>query len=83
MKIFNLDEKYNVVCNSADTRNGFKHVASLCRNGERIAETKICYLNRTWERFTYESVLEKIVDENFTGTEKEKYLQAVKYENLK
>jgi hypothetical protein len=78
MKIFNLDEKYNVVCNSADTRNGFKHVASLCRNGERIAETKICYLNRTWERFTYESVLEKIVDENFSGTEKEKYQNVIK-----
>jgi hypothetical protein len=77
MKIFNLDGVYSVVCNTANTRQGFKHVASLCRNGERIAETKICYLNRTWERFTYEDVLIKIIDQNFEYTERQKYLDII------
>ena len=57
MRIFNLDKTYNIVCNTAPTRNGFKHVATLHKNGYEIAKTKACYLNRTWERFTYETVL--------------------------
>lgn len=81
MKIFTLDEKYSVVCNTADTRNGFKHVASLCRNGEKIAESKICYFNRTWERFTYEDILIKIINNNFNGIDNEKYLNVIKSMN--
>jgi len=78
MRIFNLDEKFNIVCNTADTKSGFKHVATLHRNGFSIASTKICYYNRTWERFTYESILNKIIADNFEGTEKQKYLDVVK-----
>lgn len=81
MKIFNLDGVYNVVCNTADTRSGFKHQATLCRNGGSIATSKICYLNRTWERFTYESILNKIINDNFDGVEREKYLDVVKAMN--
>lgn len=79
MKIFTLDQTYSVVCNTADTRNGFKHVATLCRNGYEIAKAKICYLNRTWERFTYEDVLIKVVNDNFeTGKGLEVYLKIIK-----
>ncbi len=78
MKIFNLDNVYNVVCNWKNTRSGFKHTANLCENGFSIYETKICYLNRTWERFEYESILKKIVESYFEGKEKEKYLQVIK-----
>ena len=83
MKIFNLDGVYNVVCNSEGTRSGFRHIATLCRNGYEIAKAKCTYLNRTWECYEFESVLIKIINDNFTGTEKEKYLEAVKYENLR
>ena len=83
MKIFNLDGKYNIVCNSESTRTGFRHVATLCKNGFGFAKAKCTYLNRTWEAYQFESVLVKIIEANFTGTEKEKYLNAVKYENLK
>jgi len=78
MRIFTLDEKYSVVCDTKSTRNGFKHIASLFRNGISIDDTKICYLNRTYEYFTYESVLVKIVTKKFTGTDKEKYLNVIK-----
>jgi len=78
MKIFNLDGVYNVVCNTADTRNGFKHVATLCKNGMSFATSKICYLNRTWECFEYESILHQIIKENFTGVERENYIAVVK-----
>jgi hypothetical protein len=66
MRIYTTTEHgraLQIVCESADTRNGFKHVCTIqSPNGYIYAKTKICYLNRTWERFTYESVIEKAFD---------------------
>ena len=56
---------------------GFKHVATLHRNGFEISKTKICYLNRTWERFGYESVLQKMVNNYFEGKEQARYLAVI------
>ena len=47
-------------CYTTDTRSGFCHTA-VCYSHD-ITNTKIGYLNRTWERFTYESVLDKAID---------------------
>jgi len=78
MKIFTLDEKYSIVCNTKDTCNGFKHTASICRNGISVYETKKCYLNRTWERFTYEDVLVKAINNFFGEPELTKFLNIIK-----
>jgi len=78
MRIFNLDENYQVVCNWHNTRNGFKHTANLCRNGNSVCETKVNYLNRTWESFEYETVLYRVVDCYFEGKEQEKYRKIIK-----
>ena len=78
MRIFNLDDVYNVVCNWKKTRNGFKHIATLHKNGQSIFETKICYLNRTWERFEYESILLKVVDDFIAQCDKQKYREVIK-----
>lgn len=78
MRIFNLNKVYNVVCNSQGTSYGFKHTATLHKNGFEIAKAKRCYYNRTWESFEYESILIDIVNFNFTGTEKIKFLEVVK-----
>jgi len=83
MKIFTLDKRFSVVCEWKNTRNGFKHEATLCSNGECVATVKCCYLNRTWEVYEYESVLKKLIILHFKGAEKVKYLEAVKYRNLK
>ena len=61
MKIFNLDKIYSIVCNWKKTRSGFKHIANLCINGTSVYETKVNYLNRTWESFEYESVIQKVL----------------------
>ena len=78
MRIFTLNKIYSVVCKDGNTRSGFKHTANLMKNGYSIAETKICYLNRTWERFSFESVLLKIIYNNFTEKELIKYIRKVK-----
>ena len=78
MRIFTLNNDYSVVCNSEGTRYGFRHLARLHKNGFSIAKSKICYYNRTWERFEFESVLNKIIEDNFTGRERAKFLEVVK-----
>jgi len=85
VRIFNLDNDFNVVCNWQETRNGFKHVASLHKNGLSVYDTKICYLNRTWERFEYESILLKVINDYFDNKEKlVLYLEVInKFINIK
>jgi hypothetical protein len=82
MKIFKLDEIYSVVCIFKGTRSGFKHTATLMKNGLQVYETKVCYLNRTWERFEYESVLRKLIQTFWKEPiVQEKYLTAIEKEN--
>jgi len=81
MRIFNLDKTYNIVCDTKSTRNGFKHVATLHRNGVSIFETKCNYINRTWERFTYETILKDVVKECFIDKNLKKYLGVIKKES--
>jgi len=81
MRIFNLNNEYNVVCNWQNTRYGFRHLATLHKNGYEIAKAKACYYNRTWERFEYETVLLKLIDENFTGKERETFREVINKQN--
>ena len=64
MKIFIIDElnKIEAVCDWQKTRSGFKHVATLMDHGIERESVKICYLNRTWEAYEYQSVLSKLLD---------------------
>jgi hypothetical protein len=78
MRIFSLDNQYNVVCNWQNTRYGFRHVATLHKNGYEIAKAKCCYYNRTWESYEYESVLLKVIENNFDGEVKDKFIEVVK-----
>jgi len=77
MQTFKLSNTYSIVCQSEKTRNGFKHTASLIKNGSDVYTTKICYLNRTWESFEYQSVLQKMINNYFKGQEVKKYLKAI------
>ena len=62
MKIFNVNfqgEKNSIYCKCENTRNGFKHVATMYYNGNTYVATSY-YLNRTWECFEYQSVIRKL-----------------------
>lgn len=61
-KLFQVTKDMTVVCNSSKTRNGFKHTCTLFMNGQERASAKINYLNRTWERYDFESTLRKLAD---------------------
>jgi len=79
MKIFELDKKYSVVCDTKENKTGFKHMADLCRFGQSIGNISKQYYNRTWESFTYETILLLIIDCYFDNeTEKQKYKNIIK-----
>lgn len=73
MRLFKLDDRYTIVCETINTRKGFKHVATLLDNGFEVESTKICYQNRTWESFQYQCVLSRLVYKYFEDAEAEKY----------
>lgn len=64
MKTFKIKENLEIVCEYKKTRSGFKHTASLIQSGKEIESVKCTYLNRTWERYEFESVLNKLADKS-------------------
>ena len=63
MRIFR-ENNHSFVCNFVKTRSGFKHVCEVYNDAtdSKLFETKICYLNRTWEPYEFASVLSKAKD---------------------
>jgi len=61
MRIFKITKDIEVVCRSESTRSGFRHLATLLRDGVEQQDGKCCYLNRTWERYEFQSVLNEVV----------------------
>lgn len=62
MEKFKINNNTEIVCEWKKTRNGFKHEAVLLINGKEVDRTKINYLNRPWERFNFESVLQRLLE---------------------
>ncbi len=74
MKTFRVNDEIEVVCESQNTRYGFRHLATLLRNGQERETAKRCYYNRTWERYEFESVLETLLEKTKTLSTDEKAL---------
>lgn len=62
MQTFKVKKDVEIKCEWQKTNTAFKHVATLFISGQVIDKVKIFYQNRTWERYTYESVLGKLLD---------------------
>lgn len=71
-RIFKVNENTEIVCDAVGTRYGFRHDARLFVNGYEREKAKVCYYNRTWERFEFESVVRKLIDQTDCLTEAEK-----------
>ena len=64
-------------CYTTWTRNGFCHTAHYCGWDYSLTDTKASYYNRTWERFTYESVLKRAIDKLPTDVRQQVYDQII------
>ena len=51
--------EFSFKCYTTDTRSGFCHTVVSC--DYPTSDTKVSYLNRTWERFTYETALKRAI----------------------
>jgi len=61
MKTFRITDRIEIVCESKKTRKGFKHEATLLLDGSERDKVKCCYLNRTWEAYEYQSVIQELI----------------------
>ena len=61
MKTFRINDTQRIECEQKKTRNGFKHEAFYYKNGELLYKVKVCYLNRTWESFDFETVISRLL----------------------
>lgn len=83
MQIFKTTQngnEYEFICKSANTRNGFKHECELFVNGNWKANATCYYLNRTWEKYTYQSVMYSAVSK-LVHEREERLNYAFKVEN--
>ena len=60
-KIFKINDSAEVRCSWFATRYGFKHEAELYVDGIFQCSAKVCYYNRTWESFEYETVADSVL----------------------
>lgn len=66
MKIFEATANgkvYQFVCRYEDTRTGFRHLCNVLINGFDRNTVKCTYQNKTWERYQFQSVINKAIDE--------------------
>ena len=67
------------------TRSGFLHETELYIDGWRAAAARCRYINRTWERYSYQSVMLAAVhqlQEEETARERAYFLQVNGYKNM-
>lgn len=64
-EIDKIPEKFlgcQIVCRFENSRNGFKHICEMLYSDFSVRfSNKRFYLNRTWEKFQYESVFRELV----------------------
>jgi len=59
---FKLSKRISVTCWTYETRYSWGHKADLYVDGQQVAHDKIVYYNRTWEAYTYQSILQSIIE---------------------
>lgn len=61
-KVFKINDKMEIYAQAEDTRNGFRHVATLVVNGVPVDKSTAHYLNRTWESYEFQSVIDDLIN---------------------
>ena len=84
-KTFPLKNGYEIIAHWEKTRNGFRHIVVLMKDGDEVDRAKATYLNRTWERFDYESAIHKLLGQNpelMNEQQRKDYLDALSNKNI-
>jgi capsid portal protein len=79
-KITVNNNEYEFINNSRSTRNGFAHDTTLFKNGVEIGTATCHYLNRTWESYTYQTVMQRCIN-NIDTNRYDRFIDNYKAEN--
>ena len=86
MRRFNIDGKEILFMNAwRGTRSGFMHETELYIDGWHAGAARCYYINRTWERYSFQSVMLEAVHklkEEETAREKRNFKDAAGIKNL-
>lgn len=66
-----LGQVFKLTCYYQSTRTGFRHLCfwtCMCEGGEPSTKdyiAKVCYINRTWEKYPYQTVLRQALETTY------------------
>ena len=61
MNKFDLGDGFVATCTYSNGSSSFYHNCTLYRDGKRIGKSQAQYYNRTWEAYTYQTVMKSAV----------------------
>jgi hypothetical protein len=61
-KTFQIGDGYEIIAHWEKTRNGFRHMVTLMKDGNQVDQAKETYLNRTWESYEFETAIKNLLD---------------------
>lgn len=64
-KTFKISETLTVECQTQNTNYGFRHLATLYYKDRELVEAKVCYYNRTWEAWNYQTVILEAINKAY------------------
>lgn len=70
--VFKINDRMEIVAEADKTRNGFKHTARLFVDGNEVDKSTAHYLNRTWESYEFQSVVDDLIDKTSYIPQKDK-----------
>lgn len=56
------ENTYIITAEARSTRNGFAHDCKIWKNNRLVSRASCHYINRTWEEWTYKTVITKAFD---------------------
>ena len=78
-----LGQVFKLTCYYQSTRTGFRHLCFytvMCNDDEPSTKdyiAKVCYINRTWETYPYETVLRQALEAIYQGRQLTQVCQAM------
>jgi hypothetical protein len=72
--------EYEFINHSRSTRNGFAHDTTLFIDGVMHGKASCHYLNRTWECYRFQTVMQRCIS-NIINTNEEDYIAVYKADN--
>lgn len=72
------DKKFHFFCEAKQTQSGFFHRVSMFRNTNFCVTETVIYLNRTWEKYAFQSAIKNVLQSAFTKT----FINQDEYDNL-